>query len=309
METFCPSTDSFNNEEKAFGCQWTGQLQLRNVHYATDCEFYIGKCPNDGCGGEIQRRFLSSHQETCIHRRVSCEFCGTRNSQLYSVPDLVEHKKVCEFRLVACECSALVPFKERDQHVLSDCPITIVPCPLAEMGVCGAECPKTMRRGEVREHLVGSDSLLQTILNVAQPFTKLQVEVNQLAEQQTQTAIASATVAETSERMVADFRQEVATLRAENAQLSDTVDLLVKSIDSQFSAAKNSNSSFARQMLTRLSAVEKQMATRPGDSACGGEPSTSVESDEVLTSASDVKTDLSSAPPVAWSGSADQGHK
>eukprot|EP00058_Branchiostoma_floridae_P006397 XP_002591885.1 hypothetical protein BRAFLDRAFT_89402 [Branchiostoma floridae] len=82
------------------------------------CEHATEPCPN-GCGADIQKRFLQSHvTNDCPKRGSACDFCGQNVQQ----EDEIEHLKVCEKFPMSCPngCDAKeLPRQEAErQHMV-----------------------------------------------------------------------------------------------------------------------------------------------------------------------------------------------
>ncbi len=156
MDTYCISCDHLDikNDLMIDRCQWIGQLHSRTAHYENDCGYYLEKCLNDGCDTNVQRRLMPIHGEQCEFRKIVCEFCGDSSQPSYSVSELKEHHKVCVQRPMPCpnQCSAVLSLRMMEHHLVTDCPLEMVTCPLAALGVC-TSCPGSLTRAELIIHI------------------------------------------------------------------------------------------------------------------------------------------------------------
>ena len=44
-------------------------------HSDTDCAFATISCQFTGCDKVFQRRHRNSHEENCLHKEISCQYC------------------------------------------------------------------------------------------------------------------------------------------------------------------------------------------------------------------------------------------
>ena len=114
------------------GCEWTGELQNFEWHLnedATPSKAFLGceyaKLPCGDCGEFYNRFCMSSHQEFCPKRQLTCPFCQAWGATYKEVVD--EHWPVCEHLPVDCpnECGAKPSRRNLLQHVQDHCPFTI----------------------------------------------------------------------------------------------------------------------------------------------------------------------------------------
>ncbi|XP_035691405.1 TNF receptor-associated factor 6-like [Branchiostoma floridae] len=131
------------------GCNWRGRYDEHQGHDES-CEHATEPCPN-GCGADIQKRFLQSHvTNDCPKRGSACDFCGQNVQQ----EDEIEHLKVCEKFPMSCPngCDAKeLPRQELVYHTAQECPKAIIPCPFR-----GAGCAFEAERQHMVVHLEGS---------------------------------------------------------------------------------------------------------------------------------------------------------
>eukprot|EP01034_Spumella_vulgaris_P025870 gene25870-32374_t len=95
--------------------------------------------------------------------------------------------------------SSIVPFNQLDRHLQLDCPLQLVDCPLkALFGVCRSDCPGRMTRESLQLHVVGPESLYNTIVSIVQPFKGVQESIHSVRTSQNLT---NSAVADLSERL------------------------------------------------------------------------------------------------------------
>eukprot|EP01034_Spumella_vulgaris_P031040 gene31040-38364_t len=92
----------------------------------------------------------------------------------------------------------LLEHQSRESHVLADCPLQLVECPLKALNVCRSDCTGWVSRASLESHVVGPDSLFCTILNVVRPFAAVRYSVESLSIEHINTA---KTVTEISDRL------------------------------------------------------------------------------------------------------------
>eukprot|EP01034_Spumella_vulgaris_P041045 gene41045-50787_t len=94
-----------------------------------------------------------------------------------------DHLSVCEYRRVTCpnECEALVRLNALQQHLDNDCPLQHIPCPMAPLDMC-KDCPGTLERGSLREHVVNSSVKPKQIFLLASEYSKVERENEQLKD-------------------------------------------------------------------------------------------------------------------------------
>ncbi len=183
-ETVCESKEIKTSVSDC--CTWIGPLHSRRAHSEKDCACYEISCPNVGCVMKIERRQLPQHLKECRFVKVTCQWCVDVCQETLFEHELADHRLYsCSRRPVACKnsCGVVVPFNEMGQHISTDCALEIVDCPLAQLGACNQNCPRKMRRCELREHVCGSENLCQTIVNLAKPVVTLRGSVDLAAAQ------------------------------------------------------------------------------------------------------------------------------
>lgn len=129
----CPNDDK---------CAWQGLILQLNNHFDTACPYELINCPN-GCGLKNRPRVevLGDHKDECPQSVVPCDHCEKlirpkameshfRVCDRYPVlcpigcgevllrGAVVEHKSVCEHRIVQCEiCQMNVGLHEMEEHM------------------------------------------------------------------------------------------------------------------------------------------------------------------------------------------------
>ncbi|XP_019622390.1 PREDICTED: TNF receptor-associated factor 6-like [Branchiostoma belcheri] len=121
------------------GCTWRGRYDEHQSHDES-CDHATEPCPN-GCGAEVQKRFLQSHvSNDCPKRGTACDFCGQNVQQ----EDEIEHLKVCPKFPMSCPngCDAKeLPREELVYHSARECPKAVIDCPFAGVG-CAFEAKR-----------------------------------------------------------------------------------------------------------------------------------------------------------------------
>jgi len=112
-----------------------------------NCLFQILECPNRGCARKLQRKNFDDHARSCSFRLMACEYCQS----MVAVIALQRHVLFrCVLVPMACTqgCSKQVPKQEMEQHINNDCPLTPLPCLLANTG-----CKEMIPRQELKSHI------------------------------------------------------------------------------------------------------------------------------------------------------------
>jgi hypothetical protein len=176
MQTFCVS----NQNSIAGGdcCHWKGPLHTRETHYTQNCEFFKTPCLNADCSELVERKNMTEHFLNCPFRLSACLLCD----QAVAFKDDEEHKTFCSFRLVCCgnNCGTVLPFNELKSHILKDCVLQPVECPLYRMGNC-KDCNGRVPRNEILEHIAGVENLASTVVTLVTKMDGLLTENNILA--------------------------------------------------------------------------------------------------------------------------------
>ena len=97
-------------------------------------------CSFAGCGQNIRRGDLKTHEGECEWMPVSCKYgCG-------GVPrhSLRTHEQACRLRPVLCKCGVSLSFCELSGHLSTVCPDVPQACPLT--------CGVTLKRGLLETH-------------------------------------------------------------------------------------------------------------------------------------------------------------
>jgi hypothetical protein len=138
VNIYCP------NKKKV--CTWEGVKSMMEQHILTECPKELMTCPYDRCGVHVLREVMSFHNEHCVYRKISCEYC----KESVAFIDLSLHYEVCEAFPIDCPnlCGQRVMKKQSNDHVDNECPKTIIPCPFTDRG-----CKDTIERSSLDSHL------------------------------------------------------------------------------------------------------------------------------------------------------------
>jgi hypothetical protein len=128
-------------------------------------------CGNDGCVDKIERREKESHQQSCGHRMINCDFCN------YSikVAAMSTHLERCPKAIVSCECGFECTRDLMTDHREKHCPLTEIQCDVIGCASKFMRRDREKHQDEAAKHHV---HLLSTVLQ------NLSVTVQQLEHQQ-----------------------------------------------------------------------------------------------------------------------------
>ena len=169
------------------GCQWIGGLgQLTNhlniqaLQSVDGCQYV--QVPCSYCSKRFQRLDIVVHQnDDCGMRPYRCEHCNTFKSNYNDV--IINHQPVCSYFPVPCtnECGEFFCRQYLENHIVNDCPLTIVDCDFKHIG-----CKERFPRNKMSEHLTkGIDTHLSLQASEQQNFVvKFETEIQQLGEKQ-----------------------------------------------------------------------------------------------------------------------------
>ncbi|XP_060606658.1 TNF receptor-associated factor 5-like [Ruditapes philippinarum] len=117
------------------GCNWTGELRCLDLH-VTICDYIEVTCEYGCPEGQIRRKDLTHHLETCDLRPVCCEHCNSSTSSVY----LTKHQLLdCRKFPVTCSLCGKSRINREDisghlNEKTGDCPRVIIPCPYQKYG-------------------------------------------------------------------------------------------------------------------------------------------------------------------------------
>ena len=146
------------NSEK--GCSWQGELREAEEHTSESCRYQtVVKCKN-GCGREMERQYLKTHEATeCLHRSFKCPHCPFNGT--YSTVT-TSHLTICESLRLPCVagCKRTLTRKEMKDHLAKTCSEELVECPHKMAG-----CTSVVKRKNLKRHTSDKDHHLQALLN------------------------------------------------------------------------------------------------------------------------------------------------
>ena len=170
------------------GCQWVGELGLLDNHLNSNpskqkqlegCLFCQVKCIH--CSKLFQRSSIEIHQnDQCPKRPFSCQYCKDYTSSYKTV--VTKHWPVCRYYPVQCliKCGKMVERQNLEQHINSDCPLTVTDCDFKNIG-----CDVRLSRKDMPAHL--NDCAVKHVsLQVAhykQTETRLEEDNKQLKQE------------------------------------------------------------------------------------------------------------------------------
>ena len=173
---------------KKQGCQWEGELgQLDNhLNYnppeekqLEGCQFSIISCLF--CSNHSLRSTITTHQhEECPKRPFSCEHCKDYNSTFEDI--ITNHWQMCSYYPITCTngCGDTVQRQNFENHIINECPLTVVDCDFQHVG-----CEVRLPRKDMPVHLVESAVChlsLQTSV-YKQVMIQMNEEIKQLRQQ------------------------------------------------------------------------------------------------------------------------------
>jgi hypothetical protein len=133
---YCPNREQL--------CTWEGMKCKLDNHLNNDCPKELITCPHDRCGIRVYREVLLFHKENCEHRKVNCVYC----EESVALIDLSTHHGLCTNYPCICQCNQIIQRKQINQHILKDCPKTILPCCFSHLG-----CEAKIERSQLTEHV------------------------------------------------------------------------------------------------------------------------------------------------------------
>ena len=157
------------------GCKWTGELGQQDDHLNTDpskerqldgCQFIVIDCLY--CDKKMQRQYIQTHQERhCSKRPFSCTHCHDYRSTCDDV--IYKHWPVCGIHPIRClnGCGSFPQRQNLNNHVVKECPLTIINCDFFHIG-CEVKLPRKDMSKHLQEKLLIHMSLLETKVAVQQ---------------------------------------------------------------------------------------------------------------------------------------------
>ena len=113
------------------------------------CEFAMVPCPKK-CRVSyvsLRRRDLDKHLENCPLRDYTCQHCGEKGT-FAGITGI--HDMTCEKKILPCsnaECTQTMERQQMDEHVLTQCPHTVISCKYKGIG-----CDKESKRKDMAAH-------------------------------------------------------------------------------------------------------------------------------------------------------------
>lgn len=141
-------------------CPWGGPLGKLESHLNLNpsqeteldgCQFAQVKCSYNCSSDLILRSELKVHKtEQCLNRPYSCEYCKNYNA---TYGDVMFHWSQCDHYSIKCpQCHKSVEYHYQDDHIMNDCPETIVQCDYKHFG-CDVELPRKAMPTHIDENL------------------------------------------------------------------------------------------------------------------------------------------------------------
>ena len=126
-------------------CEFIVPKGEMNIHIDKICENKILKC-KWRCQFQQERKFIYSHETSCIYRVVDCDFC--KKGQEFGALNI--HFETCGFYPIKCiqDCGEGLVRNQQQQHINSTCINTMIHCSYEEYG-----CTFVMKRKDLKEHI------------------------------------------------------------------------------------------------------------------------------------------------------------
>ena len=118
---------------KNLGCEWIGKLSDRKNHLNHECLKEIIPCEYvPDCQEKDLREKIIEHIKVCPYRLVQCEYCD----ETMTFENLENHNKVCPNIPVDCsnKCGLKIPLNKLKYHLEEECMNTVVECPFNLVG-------------------------------------------------------------------------------------------------------------------------------------------------------------------------------
>ena len=177
FRVFCSNKES--------GCVWEGELgQLdKHINSNPDKEKQLVGCGYTNvscvyCEGQHQRQKMEEHQASqCLKRPFTCLMCKEYTSTFSDV--VYYHTAECKGRHVVCPnlCGAdNLQHQHLEEHVSSQCPLTLVECEFSEAG-----CSAKLYRKDLPSHL--TDNVVTHMSLLAKENRKLRLKVKEQSKE------------------------------------------------------------------------------------------------------------------------------
>ena len=118
---------------KKLGCEWQGKLGDRKNHLNHECLKEVINCEYvPDCETRDLREKIIEHVKVCPFRLVQCEYCD----ETMTFQNLEYHNKICPNIPVDCsnKCGLKVPLNKLKYHLEEECDNTVVECPFNLVG-------------------------------------------------------------------------------------------------------------------------------------------------------------------------------
>lgn len=149
------------------GCEWTGELRLRDNHNAV-CPYVRVPCERV-CGKLVMRKDAVEHNEKCCKRTVECEHCNHSVQLRY----LKNHFRKCwEMPLACASCAIVLSRKEMRVHAQKCHAGTTTKCTFSEFGCQFEGNKETVARHMASEVEVHLGALMETVKKQKYIITK-----------------------------------------------------------------------------------------------------------------------------------------
>ena len=118
---------------KELGCEWKGKLGDRKNHLNHECLKEVIPCEYvPDCQVKDLREKIMEHVKVCPYRLVQCEYCD----ETMTFENLEYHNKICPNKPVDCsnKCGLKIPLNKLKYHLEEECDNTVVECPFNLVG-------------------------------------------------------------------------------------------------------------------------------------------------------------------------------
>ena len=156
----CSSTEAYTRKRKHIAtdteidididtgtnCVWTGPLSSLESHLLV-CDFQLIICQWSGCGQAVIRKDRISHEDSCYHKLVACEYCRINLKRV----EAAAHANVCFMKTAPCArgCGEMIRKDQDTAHIATACPAVVIDCPYIRF----TQCDFKSIRGEMKNHL------------------------------------------------------------------------------------------------------------------------------------------------------------
>ena len=163
--------------QRKLGCEWEGQLGELDSHLNLQpppdkllkgCQFSEVKCTY--CLQRFQRCFIQNHQsDDCALCPYTCHHCKKRISTFEDVTQM--HFLVCPLFCLPCpnKCNQNIAPHELVNHVVRDCPLTIVKCDFG--------CQTKLARKDIPTH--NKENLIEHVCLQQKQLMQLQKDIRE----------------------------------------------------------------------------------------------------------------------------------